>query len=179
MILLDEADSLLQNREYAHHGWEVTQVNELLTQMEAFEGIFVCATNFLEHLDHAALRRFSLKIEFGYLTVEQSVRLLQATIGRTSNHEIGDGTLAPIHERLSRIGNLTPGDFTVARQQAEMLGRPMSADELVDTLERECALKSDGGKRPIGFTYELVNPRCRQQHVTEGETHVPTRVASD
>jgi adenylate kinase family enzyme len=167
MIVLDEADSLLQNREYAQQGWEITQVNELLTQMEAFEGIFVCATNFLQHLDRAALRRFSLKIEFGYLTAEQSVRLLQATIDRANNRETDDDTPALIRERLSRIGNLTPGDFTVVRQQAEMFGTPISADELIDSLERECALKSDGGRRPIGFTYELVDPRWPQRATAE------------
>lgn len=151
MILLDEADSLLQNREYAHHGWEVTQVNELLTQMEAFSGIFVCATNFLKHLDRAALRRFSLKIGFGYLTTEQSFELLKVTISQTGGREPDDERLPPIRERLSRIGNLTPGDFTVVRQQAEMLGRARSADEFLDSLERECTLKLDGARRPIGF----------------------------
>ena len=49
ILVLDEADSFLSDRRYASKSWEVTQVNELLTQMEAFEGIFVCTTNLLEN----------------------------------------------------------------------------------------------------------------------------------
>ncbi len=42
LLVLDEADSFLADRRDARHSWEVTQVNELLTQMEAFNGIFIC-----------------------------------------------------------------------------------------------------------------------------------------
>ncbi|MDS4027716.1 MAG: AAA family ATPase [Candidatus Contendobacter sp.] len=47
--------------------WEVTQVNELLTQMEAFDGIFIATTNLMESLDAASLRRFPWKIRFDFL----------------------------------------------------------------------------------------------------------------
>ncbi len=36
VLLLDEVDSFLQDRSRATHSWEVTQINEMLTQMEAF-----------------------------------------------------------------------------------------------------------------------------------------------
>ncbi|HED18158.1 MAG TPA: AAA family ATPase [Gammaproteobacteria bacterium] len=42
VLLLDEADSFLTDRQGARYSWEVTQVNELLTQMESFEGLFIC-----------------------------------------------------------------------------------------------------------------------------------------
>jgi len=32
-LVLDEVDSLLRDRRAAQHSWEVTQVNEMLTQM--------------------------------------------------------------------------------------------------------------------------------------------------
>jgi len=67
VLLLDEADSFLQERGLAHRSWEVTEVNELLTQMEGFGGLFICATNFIEQLDPAAMRRFSPKLAFGPL----------------------------------------------------------------------------------------------------------------
>ena len=57
LLLLDEADSFLRDRRGAHHGWEVTQVNEMLTQIEAFGGVFIASTNLLDGLDAAALRR--------------------------------------------------------------------------------------------------------------------------
>lgn len=40
VLVRDEADSFLADRRSARESWEVTQVNELLTQMEAFDGIF-------------------------------------------------------------------------------------------------------------------------------------------
>jgi len=35
VLLLDEADSFVQDRMSAHQSWEVTQVNELLKQMDS------------------------------------------------------------------------------------------------------------------------------------------------
>lgn len=41
ILFLDEADGFFQSRTHAMRTWEVTQVNELLVQMEAFDGIFI------------------------------------------------------------------------------------------------------------------------------------------
>ena len=78
VLLLDEADSFLRDRREARQSWEVTQVNELLTQMERYEGVFVCSTNLMESLDAASLRRFDLKIKFDFLKQEQSWDLFQS-----------------------------------------------------------------------------------------------------
>lgn len=67
LLLIDEIDSFLQAREGASRNWEVSLVNEMLTQMEAYSGVFVASTNLMENLDQAALRRFDFKVEFGYL----------------------------------------------------------------------------------------------------------------
>ena len=48
LLVLDEADSFLADRRDAQRSWEVSQVNEFLTQIEAFEGIFVCTTNLMD-----------------------------------------------------------------------------------------------------------------------------------
>ena len=48
MLLLDEVDSFLQDRRQARQSWEVTLVNEMLTQMETFHGIFIASTNRLD-----------------------------------------------------------------------------------------------------------------------------------
>src|SRR6185312_15716031 len=75
VLLLDEADSFFQDRRQARMSWEITQVNELLTRMEGFEGIFICATNFSDQLDSAAMRRFAVKVRFEPLRGAQ-VRML-------------------------------------------------------------------------------------------------------
>jgi hypothetical protein len=77
VLLLDEAEGLMRNRAGAVRGFEVTMVNELLVRMEAFAGIFLCATNGFEALDPASLRRFCLRIEFSPLDVDQNLTLLR------------------------------------------------------------------------------------------------------
>lgn len=67
ILFLDEIDGLMQSRERARRSWEVTQVNELLHQMENFNGVMIGATNFAMNLDAAVLRRFTFKLEFDYL----------------------------------------------------------------------------------------------------------------
>ena len=68
VLLLDEADSFLQDRRGAQRTYEVTEVNEMLQGMERFNGIFVCTTNLMDRIDQAALRRFTFKIRFKPLT---------------------------------------------------------------------------------------------------------------
>ncbi len=48
VLMLDEADSFLRDRRGANRSWEVTQVNELLVQMEHFDGLFICSTNLMD-----------------------------------------------------------------------------------------------------------------------------------
>ncbi|MCB1630133.1 MAG: AAA family ATPase, partial [Xanthomonadales bacterium] len=75
VLLIDEVDSFLQDRERAERNWEVTGVNELLTQMERFEGVLAMCTNRYRKIDSASLRRFDLKIRFGCLTAPQRLTL--------------------------------------------------------------------------------------------------------
>ena len=63
-LILDEADSLLRDRALAHHSWEVTQVNEMLTWMERHPLPFACTTNAVDLLDPATARRFLFKVRF-------------------------------------------------------------------------------------------------------------------
>ena len=66
LLLIDEVDSFLKDRTQVRYSWEVAQINEMLTQMETFPGIFIASTNLLDHLDPASLRRFDPKLHFGY-----------------------------------------------------------------------------------------------------------------
>jgi hypothetical protein len=75
VLLLDEADSFLLDRRGAQRSYEVTEVNEMLQQMERHDGVFICTTNLLDRIDQAALRRFTFKIRFKPLTPEQRERM--------------------------------------------------------------------------------------------------------
>ena len=72
LLLIDEVDGFLQDRRGAIRGWEVNLVNEMLSQMESFSGVFIASTNLMAGLDQAALRRFDLKVKFDFLRTDQA-----------------------------------------------------------------------------------------------------------
>jgi SpoVK/Ycf46/Vps4 family AAA+-type ATPase len=151
VLLLDEADSFLQDRRGATRTWEVSQVNELLTQMECFEGIFLCATNFLDRLDTASLRRFGLKMQFDYLNTEQRVAFFGELASELGIVQPDDLVAMKVKRVLAGLTNLTPGDFAAVRKRWQLTGRKNDPQVLLDALNEESALKPDGVKRVIGF----------------------------
>lgn len=139
ILLLDEVDSLLRDRRKAERSWEVTRVNELLQRMEQFPGIFIAATNLMDSIDAAALRRFDFKLQFKPLTAAQRITLF-------AREALGDAdaaqTLAPaLQRRLESLEELTPGDFANVVRQRELLGEEISAEEFLRRLVRECRYK--------------------------------------
>ena len=151
VLLLDEADSFLQDRRGATRSWEVSQVNELLTQMECFEGIFLCATNFLDRLDAASLRRFGLKVRFDYLTIEQRIAFFGELANELGIAQPDDLVSARIRRALAGLSNLTPGDFAAVRKRWRLTGCRNDALELLVALDEESELKPDGQKCQMGF----------------------------
>lgn len=151
VLLLDEADSFLQDRRGAHHSWEVTQVNELLKQMEAFDGLIICSTNLMDSLDQAVLRRFDLKIQFGYLRPDQAwamfVLALKGPNGDNPEPHISES----VRVRLARLVSLTPGDFATVFRQARVLSKLYSSEQLLAALEEECRAKERSRKHIHGF----------------------------
>ena len=149
VLLLDEADSFLQDRGKAQRSWEVTQVNEMLTQMEAFDGVFIASTNLMDQLDTAALRRFDLKVRFGYLRPEQAWTMFQDAARR-----LGIQEEIAVKARIASLTLLTPGDFATVIRQARM-SRPKDAGELLARLEAECQAKPDYRRKAIGFASKV------------------------
>lgn len=145
LLLIDEVDSFLQDRRGAQQSWEVSAVNEMLTQMESFPGVFIASTNLMEGLDQAALRRFDLKVKFDFLKPKQALELLrrycvQLSISAPSPKQ---------RTRLMRMQMLTPGDFAAVIRQSRFRPITSSAD-LISALEAECLLK-EGKQSSIGF----------------------------
>jgi SpoVK/Ycf46/Vps4 family AAA+-type ATPase len=149
VLLLDEADGFLRERTLARHGWEVTQVNELLVQMEAFEGIFLCSTNLFDSLDQAALRRFDLKVRLDPLDQAQRVRLFQATLAAAGCVELDDAGGAA--RELAQLEGLTPGDYATVVRRALVLAEPLDAGRLLAGLRDERKVKKQGSGRRVGF----------------------------
>jgi SpoVK/Ycf46/Vps4 family AAA+-type ATPase len=146
VLVFDEVDSFLQDRREANRSWEITQVNELLTQMESFEGVFIATTNLMDNLDQASLRRFDLKLEFGYMSETQALTMFEKeckTLGIKEPDEV-------VIKMLKELKLLTPGDFAAVRRQHRF--NPISnATDLLERLMQECAVKEDARKSVMGF----------------------------
>ncbi|KAB2897739.1 MAG: AAA family ATPase [Dokdonella sp.] len=148
ILVIDEADGFLRDRTAAQQSWEVTQVNELLTQMESFDGIFVASTNLIDTLDAAALRRFDFKLKYDYLRPEQRRALVRkvAIDGTDSEQTVR------AWQTLDRLTMLTPGDVANALRQCAVTGQAVTVPTLVALLQAEQAIKPEGRQRSIGFT---------------------------
>lgn len=148
VLLLDEADSFLQDRRGAQRTYEVTEVNEMLQGMERYAGIFICTTNLMDSIDQAALRRFTFKIRFKPLTAEQreTMFVVEALGGDTSRL---DSALAT---RLAVLDQLCPGDFAAVKRQIDILGEALEPAEFLAQLEAEHRIKPEVREsRRIGF----------------------------
>ncbi len=145
VLVFDEVDSFLQDRSMAARSWEVTQVNEMLVQMESFDGIFIATTNLIDNLDKACLRRFDLKLEFGYLLPDQAQNLFKKECALLKVKFDENAS-----KKVSSLGLLAPGDFASVRRQAKF--RPIkNGDDFCHRLELEVALKNEEKSVKIGF----------------------------
>ncbi|WP_230973235.1 AAA family ATPase [Sulfurimonas hydrogeniphila] len=146
VLVFDEVDSFLSDRTQAQNSWEVTQVNEMLVQMENFNGIFIATTNLMDNLDKASLRRFDLKLEFEYLKAEQSLKLFSEYV-----KEFGFKKLADMQkQKVKSLRNLAPGDFAAVARQNRF--NPLkSVEDFIQRLEDEVAVKNEVHKNVMGF----------------------------
>jgi SpoVK/Ycf46/Vps4 family AAA+-type ATPase len=137
-LLFDEADSLLFDRSSAVRGWELSQVNEMLTWMEQHPLPFVCTTNLAERLDKASLRRFLVRLNFDFLRPDQAALLFQRSFD-----------LEP-PAALAKLDRLTPADFSRIARRCSTLDLAFEAQALLDMLAAEIEGR-DGSARTIGF----------------------------
>jgi SpoVK/Ycf46/Vps4 family AAA+-type ATPase len=145
VLLIDEVDSFLRDRTQTKHSWEVTQINEMLTQIETFSGILIASTNLINQLDPASMRRFDIKLHFGYLLPDQASRLL---VSYCKNLSLPQPTIADL-ELAATLDVSAPGDFAaVARQHRFQPFR--DARSLLQAVIAECELKANCSRR-IGF----------------------------
>ena len=145
ILLLDEADSFFQDRNSAEHSWEITKVNELLTQMEEFPGILICTTNLKNIMDSAMSRRFHITVEFKALEKAGVEKLLENYF---SAYAFTDSQI----NQLVSYESVTPGDFsrlseTIRFMDAEEISSNLIIEELCKIQEE----KDPSAKRRVGF----------------------------
>jgi len=146
VLVFDEVDSFLADRTQVKQSWEVTQVNEMLVQMENFDGVFIATTNLMDNLDKASLRRFDLKLEFEYLQLEQAWKMF-----KEFSKEL---KLSKVHEEYKKdiqsLKTLTPGDFAAVVRQNRF--KPIkNSEDFIDRLRDEVAVKNVSSGKVMGF----------------------------
>lgn len=148
VLVLDEVDSFLRSRSDLKQQWESTQVNEMLTQMEDFDGTLFVTSNFPDRMDSASQRRFDLKIEFDYLKPQQAAILLKRSCA-VLELDVDDALI-----EASVLEGLTPGLFSVVMRQARF--RPVAdASDFIGRLRREASHCEERHQRGIGFLVQL------------------------
>lgn len=146
VLVFDEVDSFLADRSGAQRNWEVTQVNEMLVQMENFEGIFIATTNLIDNLDKASLRRFDLKLEFDFLKAEQSWNMF---LSYCKDLKLAKPSTS-FKRAVESLRHLTPGDFAAVARQNKF--RPIAnVKDFIQRLEDEIAVKNVSSGNVMGF----------------------------
>ena len=148
LLVLDEVDTFLFSREGANRSWERSQVNEMLTQIERFEGLMVVSTNLIEVLDPAALRRFDLKLKFDYLTLKQRLDFAKQQAEILGLPLLSEENL----NQIESLNLLTPGDFAAVARRHQFSPFQKVQDWLM-ALQGECEVKPafSATTRRIGF----------------------------
>lgn len=111
----------------------------------------LCAMNFRNNLDSAAMRRFGIKVKFDYLDANQAWEMFVTTLDELCIKGTSPEQMARLKSALSNLCNLAPGDFNAAKQCLELMNERDMAAGLLKTLQSESRLKPDGGRQAMGF----------------------------
>ena len=145
ILLFDEVDSFFRERSYASQGWEITQVNEFLTQMEKFEGIVICTTNLRNIMDKAMQRRFHIMVEFKALKDEGVESLLGKYFPQFDFNQEDI-------RRISRFQSATPGDFGNLSSRLRFMNQEKVTEAYITDELCKMQEEKELGKRSIGFS---------------------------
>ena len=145
ILLFDEVDSFFRERAYASQSWEITQVNEFLTQMEKFEGIVICTTNLRNLMDKAMQRRFQIMVEFKALKNEG----VQSLLGKYFPHfDFNEEDI----RRISRFQSATPGDFGNLSSRLRFMNQEKVTETYITDELCKMQEEKEFGKSSIGFS---------------------------
>ena len=98
-------------------------------------------------LDQASLRRFDMKLEFGYLKPKQAWKLFK---DECKNLNITIDDKEEVKNSLKSFTQLAPGDFAAVRRQNRF--RPVkNAVLFLERLEEELSVKEGSGDVKMGF----------------------------
>ncbi|MDR1609010.1 MAG: AAA family ATPase [Deltaproteobacteria bacterium] len=136
VIIIDELESFLYNRDMAQRTWEVTLVNEFMISLERFNGLFIGTTNRLGDLDPAARRRLGREVEFGYLNQSGRLELFESYLTPLSGQPLTEDEI----KRLGLLASLVPADFSLVAETKAYLSA-LDNLSLLSALENEANIR--------------------------------------
>lgn len=134
LLLFDEADSLFGSRvkvEKAQDHYANMQVNNLLQEIERFDGIVLLTTNLDQNMDPAFARRILYRIEFPEPAAAQRARIWEALIPRVApRDEVLD--FAELAEAVELTGGQIKNAVMRAAYQCCAAGMGLSTGRLLE-----------------------------------------------
>ena len=142
-LVFDEIDGILLNKKNLNNinSWMADQVNEFLVQMENHDYPFAGTTNYLDNVEPAALRRFSVKVLFDYLRPDQYDYAYEKTFG-----------FKPLND-ISNLKKLTPALFKTAKNKAEIADAANDREKVFDLFMKEAEIAGNKIKTEADQSY--------------------------
>lgn len=139
IIVIDEGDHFISDRAKHLRTWETSRTEEMLQQIETYEYPVIFTTNLMQNIDKAAMRRFTYKTEFKYLTSKQV--------------ELAWNIYFPKAElpKDLHLSKLCPGDFATVLKRAEFGNYTDNTTRLYNELYEEMCIKKEEQQSNISF----------------------------
>lgn len=154
VLCLDEADSLLYNRNYAGQEHDIRFVNVMLQEIERFEGVAIFTTNMDNLLDPAVERRLSLRIKFELPDEKMRADIWKAHI--PAEVKVAEGVdFLTIAKRFEFSGGyIKNAVLNALRKVALRKEDAIAMEDLVwgGNMEREGLFNKETRKGILGFT---------------------------
>jgi transitional endoplasmic reticulum ATPase len=150
ILLIDEADSFLQDRRAATRSWEITQVNEVLKQLEEHAGVVILSTNLFDHLDPAVLRRLDIKVTFGYIGDAHLREVFQAA-SEGLGFRASDTAAYCAGANFAALKDLALGDVAAAMRQSRLISDKPTPSGLFGAMQEQLEYRNRLQGRRIGF----------------------------
>lgn len=152
VVVLDEADTLFYNRAFAFQEHDIRFVNEMLQELERFDGMIILTTNMDALLDQALERRVSLKIKFENPNKEARFKIWQSHLPKqlkvsedvdfaylSNKYDFAGGNIK--NAVLNALRKMVSRNGDTLLMQDLLFGADMEKDGMYSTLHKE----------PMGF----------------------------
>lgn len=169
VLFIDEFDFLGKSRDYddKDNGEMKRLVNSLIQQIDSIDNncILVCATNYVEVIDHAILRRFQLKMEYHLPTQEQLNNYYNTILKQYPSELLS-------FDRKYNISYAEAKDYVITQVKNTIIHRAKNSTELLfsyGTLQLDSVQQDTYGRKLTGKKATLSGYKMEQLQITDAK----------